>query len=67
MQHFHCGRSAQNARAQEQAFLPRVSLLLSAADAMLGHMGDRVMLCLGIVALGVGLGAVVWLALQPLW
>jgi len=30
-------------------------------------MSDRVMLCLGIVALGVGLGAMVWLALQSLW
>jgi hypothetical protein len=30
-------------------------------------MGDRVALWLGIVALGVDLGAMVWLALQLLW
>jgi hypothetical protein len=34
---------------------------------MLGHMSDRLMLWLGIVALALGLGAIVWLALQPPW
>jgi hypothetical protein len=30
-------------------------------------MSDRVLLWLGIVALGVGVGAIVWLTLQVLW
>jgi hypothetical protein len=30
-------------------------------------MSDRVLVWLGIVGLGIGLGGIVWLALQPPW